>query len=175
MVRFRSDGGIEPHQDVERSFQPTRRASPASSAASSGDSRLTHSNGVPRRAQRDAARRSAVDLPIPSSVVRSAGNPARAARASSRGSRPWPRSREPAVAPAAAGGRWPSASRAAATGPERAHDRLGIGAQLCEVVDVERRAVPRGGRAQRRAWGGLVDQGTSRRRAVTRGRPDGAR
>ena len=58
---------------------PARRAYPASVAASTPDSMAIQRSGSPSAAARTAARRSASVLPIPSSVIRPFGTPARRA------------------------------------------------------------------------------------------------
>ena len=82
--RLGHDVRVEPVQDVDAAARPDRaRRSPASASASSGDSMATQRSGsaVDRGARRRRAGRPAV-LPIPSSVIRSFGTPAR------RGGRP---------------------------------------------------------------------------------------
>ncbi len=74
-MRLGVDLGIDAHHDIQADTGTLGRE--ASTRASSADSRLNHSSGSPARAAATAARSSAMPLPIPSSAIPLAGNPAR--------------------------------------------------------------------------------------------------
>ncbi len=96
-LRRRRTSRRESEPGPEPSRAPELRASRASTAASSTDSRATQRRGCRSAAARTAARSTASVLPIPSSVMRSSGSPARRARCHSPAEttlapKPWPAS-----------------------------------------------------------------------------------